>query len=45
MPSSKPALSCGVDSGLIQKELGLKPTPSDEGLGRTAVWWKGRPAR
>ena len=34
-----------VDSGRIQRELGLKPTPSDEGLRRTALWWKGRPAR
>jgi len=33
-----------VDSGRIQRELGLKPTPSDEGLRRTALWWKERPA-
>ena len=34
-----------VDSGRVQRELGLKPTPSDEGLRRTALWWKGHPAR
>ncbi len=33
-----------VDSGRIQREFSLDPTPSDEGLRRTAVWWRGRPA-
>ena len=33
-----------VDSGRIQSELGLVPTPTDEGLRRTALWWKGQAA-
>ncbi len=33
-----------VDSGRIQSELGLAPTPIDEGLRRTALWWKGQAA-
>jgi nucleoside-diphosphate-sugar epimerase len=31
-----------VDSSRIRQELGLAPTPTDEGLRRTAAWWRER---
>jgi nucleoside-diphosphate-sugar epimerase len=31
-----------VDSGRIERELGLRPTPIETGLAQTASWYLGR---